>query len=252
MKTFVEILKKGVLIFIFSTLYAQAFFPGEKYEYDVYYKFIRIGHASMETLQELDIVEGQKTYHIIYKFKTTAIGDKIYRVRDQLELWINTDTLQLIRQEKKLREREWKHDSVITMKDNLAIINGVKKEKEYYKEYEAPDSFYNPYSMILMLRNFQIEEGKFMEFVTFEKKVKIIDITNIGYKKIRTRLGKFNAYTYKPFYKGKPALKNSGDLELSYALVDNLIIPVKIAIKLNKGYGTIDLRLQDYNSGGEI
>ena len=249
MKILIEILKKTLLICIFSTLNAQAFFPGEKYEYDVYYKFIRIGYAYMETSKEIDIVEGQESYHVTYKFRTTNFGDRIYKVRDQLELWINKDTLQLIRQKKTLRERKWKHDSVITMKNNLAMINGIKEGKKYYKEREAPDFFYNPYAMILILRNFQIEEGEFMEFVTFEKKVKVIDITNTGYKKIKTPLGKFEAYTYKPFYKGKSALKNSGDLELSYALIGNVIAPVKIAIKLNKGYGTIALRLQNYSRG---
>tara|TARA_X000000368_G_C23027460_1_gene710910 strand:+ start:1181 stop:1933 length:753 start_codon:yes stop_codon:yes gene_type:complete len=250
MKILAKNIQKIVFIFLFCTLNAQAFFPGEKYEYDVYYKFIRIGHAYMETSKEIDIIEGQESYHVTYKFRTTDVGDRIYKVRDQLELWINKDTLQLIRQKKTLRERKWKHDSVITMKDNLAMIHGIKEEKKYYKEREAPDFFYNPYSMILILRNFEIEEGDFMKFVTFEKKVKVIDITNIGYKKIKTPLGKFDAYTYKPFYKGSAALKNSGDLELSYALVGNVIAPVKIAIKLNKGYGTIDLRLQSYS--GEI
>ena len=247
MKLLMGILRKTILIGIFSTLNAQAFFPGEQYEYDVYYKFIRIGHAYMETSKEINVVEGQEAYHVTYKFRTTDVGDRIYKVRDQLDLWINKDTLQLIKQKKTLRERKWKHDSVITMKNNVAMIDGIKEEKKYHKEREAPDFFYNPYAMILILRNFEIQEGEFMKFVTFEKKVKVIDITNTGYEKIKTPLGKFEAYTYKPFHKGGSALKNSGDLELSYALVGNIIAPVKIAIKLNKGYGTIDLRLQNYN-----
>ena len=59
MKILAKNIQKIVLIFLFCTLNAQAFFPGEKYEYDVYYKFIRIGHAYMETSKEIDMYNTQ-------------------------------------------------------------------------------------------------------------------------------------------------------------------------------------------------
>ena len=232
-----KVIKLVALFMIFSFLNGQAFFPGEKYEYDVFYKFIKLGHATIETAQEIEVIENQEAYHVTYTFRTTKFGDRIYKVRDRLDLWINKDSFQLIKQEKRLREKKWKNDSVIIMRDNIAIING--------EEREAPDFFYNTYALVLILRDFNILENESKQFVTFEKKIKLIEIENIGYKLIKTPVGIFNSYIYKPSHNGKPALKDSGDLELAYCLMENnIVVPVQITIKLNKGYGTIDLKLK--------
>ena len=72
-----------------------------------------------------------------------------------------------------------------------------------------------------------------------------IEIKNIGYNKIRTPAGKFNAYTYTPIYNGKSALKNKGDMEIAYAIgKNNKTIPVEITIKLKSG--VIVLTLKSY------
>ena len=239
-------------LLLFSSLFAQGFYLGEKYNYDVFYGFIRVGHASIETSQDLEIINGKQTYHVTYKFKTTKVGDRIYKVRDQLELWLETEDFQLVQQKKTLRERGWKHDSIITMDGNKAIIKGVQEGKIIDKTKEAPDYFFNPYAMILILRNFKIKKGESMEFLTFENRPKSITITNIGNKSIKTKAGNFNGFIYKPFNQGKPALKNSGDLELAYSYVNETIIPADIVLKLNKGYGSINLKLQNYTTGISI
>ncbi len=240
-----------ILIYIFfcSSLAAQGFYLGEKYDYDVFYGFIRVGHASIETSPNLETVNGKQTYHVTYKFKTTKVGDRIYKVRDKLELWLEIKDFQLVQQKKTLREKGWEHDSLIIMDGNKAIIKGVQEGKIIDKIKESPDYFFNPYAMILILRDFKIMEGESMEFLTFERRPKSINITNIGKKSIKTKAGNFEGYIYKPYNKGKPALKNSGDLELAYSYVNETIIPADIVLKLNKGYGSIHLKLQKYETG---
>ena len=45
-----------------------------------------------------------------------------------------------------------------------------------------------------------------------------------------------------PVKNGQPVLKNKGDMEVSYVLIDDTLVPAKILIKL--GGGVIELRLK--------
>ena len=49
-------------------------------------------------------------------------------------------------------------------------------------------------------------------------------------------------YTLSPVKNGQPVLKNKGDMEVIYAPIDDILVPVRILIKL--GSGVIELRLK--------
>jgi hypothetical protein len=101
----------------------------------------------------------------------------------------------------------------------------------------------DPYSLIMILKNENIGEKDSKVFTILDgKKIREIEIQNIGIKTVRTPAGKFESYTYKPLHNGKSALKNKGDIQVSYGLVNDRAVPVKISLKLNNGVIVLKLK----------
>jgi len=95
----------------------------------------------------------------------------------------------------------------------------------------------------MILKNENILEQESKKFTTLDEgKVREIEIQNIGMKTIRTPAGKFDAYTYKPLHNGKSALKNKGDMQISYGTINSRTVPVKISLKLSKGVIVLKLK----------
>jgi hypothetical protein len=95
----------------------------------------------------------------------------------------------------------------------------------------------------MILKNEDILESQSKKFTILDGgKVREIEIQNIGIKTVRTPAGKFDAYTYTPLHNGKSALKNKGDMQISYGIINNRTVPVKISLKLSKGVIVLKLK----------
>ena len=73
-------------------------------------------------------------------------------------------------------------------------------------------------------------------------KSRVIEIKNLGTQTIKTPYGNKQGYTLSPVQNGQPVLKNKGDMEVIYAPIKGILVPVRILIKL--GSGVIELRLK--------
>ncbi len=229
--------KRITLLLMFSSIYAQSIAVGEEYKYDVLFGPFKLGKASLTT-EKIEIINNQEVYHFRFYIKTSKLGDRLYKIRDEINTWINKNDLSLIKQEKNIKEKNFRRQSTTIIKNNLATTND--------KEYILPDKVIDPYGLIMIMRDINIPENSSKKFLTIDEgRIREIEIKNTGYNKIRTPAGKFNAYTYIPIYNGKSALKNKGDMEISYAIdKNNKTIPVEIAIKLKSG--VIVLTLKSY------
>lgn len=218
-----------------------SFTPGEKYKYDLFVDFIKIGpdliklgSATLSTIN-IETINGREAYHLNFSVKTSKIGDILYKIRDTIDVWVDTESLEVIKQVKKLRERNIRREITTIIEGNKAVTNG--------KEYTIPDNVFDPYSLIMILKNEVILEKDSKKFTVLDGgKVREIEIQNIGLKTIRTPAGKFDAYTYKPIHNGKSALKNKGDMQISYGVINNRTVPVKISLKLGKGVIVLKLK----------
>ena len=220
-----------------GSIYAQSIAVGEEYKYDVLFGPFKLGKASLKT-EKSEIINNEDTYHFQFIVKTSKLGDQLYKIRDEINTWISKNDLSLIKQEKNIREKNFRRQSTTTINNNIAITND--------KEYMLPGKVIDPYGLIMIMRDINIPKNTSKKFLTIDEgKVREIEIKNIGGERIRTPAGKFDAYTYTPIYNGKSALKNKGDIEISYAIVgNNRTIPVNIIIKLKSG--VIVLKLKSY------
>ena len=230
-------LKKITLLLMIGSIYAQSIAVGEEYKYDVLFGPFKLGKASLKT-EKSEIINNEDTYHFQFIVKTSKLGDQLYKIRDEINTWISKNDLSLIKQEKNIREKNFRRQSTTTINNNIAITND--------KEYMLPGKVVDPYGLIMIMRDINIPKNTSKKFLTIDEgKVREIEIKNIGGERIRTPAGKFDAYTYTPIYNGKSALKNKGDIEISYAIVgNNRTIPVNIIIKLKSG--VIVLKLKSY------
>ena len=230
-------LKKITLLLMIGSIYAQSIAVGEEYKYDVLFGPFKLGKASLKT-EKSEIINNEDTYHFQFIVKTSKLGDQLYKIRDEINTWISKNDLSLIKQEKNIREKNFRRQSTTTINNNIAITND--------KEYMLLGKVIDPYGLIMIMRDINIPKNTSKKFLTIDEgKVREIEIKNIGGERIRTPAGKFDAYTYTPIYNGKSALKNKGDIEISYAIVgNNRTIPVNIIIKLKSG--VIVLKLKSY------
>ena len=234
-------MKKVIILLFMSFLLGQepiekeqSFVPGEQYKYNLFVDLIKIGpnliklgSATLST-KKIETINGREAYHLNFSVKTSKVGDALYKIRDTIDVWVDTESLQLIKQVKKLREKNVRRQS-------NTIIKG--------KEYAIPENVFDPYALIMILKNEDIAEKKSKKFTILDGgKVRQIEIQNIGVKTIRTPAGKFDAYTYKPLHNGKSVLKNKGDMQISYGIINNRTVPVKISLKLSNGVIVLKLK----------
>ena len=208
-----------------------------KYEYNVYLEVLnlKLGEASL-SVKDPGTIDGINVYHLNFNVRTTRLGDSIYKIRNKIDVWVNQETLNVVKQNKNIRElRKKKNSETIIKNKEKGITNG--------KEFMVKDNIFDPYSLILILSEFDIPNGQSREFnIVDAGKSREIEIKNLGTQIIKTPYGNKQGYTLSPVKNGQPVLKNKGDMEVSYVSIDGTLVPAKILIKL--GSGVIELRLK--------
>jgi hypothetical protein len=225
-----------LISFSWSMSDSSRFSKKVEYEYSAYIDLlnIKIGEASL-SVEESDNIEGVDVYHLNFRVKTSKLGDRIYKIRNKFDVWIDKENLNVVRQEKSVREVRKKKKSITSIQGEMAITNG--------KKYMINENTFDPYSLLLILPEFEIPIESSKKFnIVDAGKVREIELTNKGFRKIRTPYGTFSAYTLTPSKSDDSILKNKGDMEISYTSIGNNIVPVEILIKLEKG--VISLRLK--------
>ena len=233
---------KLIILLILSSLSLMANTPSDrfnskvKYEYNVYLEVLnlKLGEASL-SIKEPDNIGGINVYHLNFNVRTTRLGDSIYKIRNKIDVWVNKETLNVIKQNKNIRELRKKKNSETIIRNQKGITNG--------KEFMVKKNVFDPYSLILILSEFDIPNNQSKKFnIVDAGKSRVIEIKNLGSQTIKTPYGNKQGYTLSPVKNGQPVLKNKGDMEVSYVSINDNLVPAKILIKL--GSGVIELRLK--------
>lgn len=207
-----------------------------KYEYNVFLEVLnlKLGEASL-SINNPDTINDVNVYHLSFNVRTTRLGDTIYKIRNKIDVWIDQKSLNVVKQDKNIRELRKKKSSKTIIKDQKGVTNG--------QEFIVVPNAFDPYSLILILSEFDIKENESKQFnIVDAGKNRMIEVKNLGIKKIKTPYGKHDGYTLSPVKNGQPVLKNKGDMEVTYALIDNTLVPAEILIKLSSG--VIKLKLK--------
>tara|TARA_B100001939_G_C16772100_1_gene543097 strand:+ start:93 stop:809 length:717 start_codon:yes stop_codon:yes gene_type:complete len=233
---------KLIILLIVSSWTLMANAPNDrfdskvKYEYNVYLKLLnlKLGQASL-SIKDPDNIEGINVYHLNFNVRTTKLGDSVYKIRNKIDVWINQETLNVVKQNKSIRELRKKKNSETIIRNKQGITNG--------KEFIVKENSFDPYSLILILSEFDIADNQSKKFnIVDAGKSRVIEIKNLGTEMIETPYGNKQGYTLSPIKNGQPVLKNKGDMEIIYVSINDILVPAKILLKL--GGGVLELRLK--------
>lgn len=229
-----------ILTLLFSLNYSQniPFKVGEHLTYTLRFNVIKMGHGSL-SVESIDSISGVQSYHIKFRVKTSKFADKIFRVRDQIDIWINKNDLTTQKINKQINEGKYhrKYHTSIDYNNLIAITNK--------DTIEINGAVRDPYSLLYYFRTIPLIVGQILDFTTFDNK-KLTDFQVIidGKETVITPAGKFPCIVVKPFRKGKTLLKNEGDMKIWFS-DDELHLPVQIQIKLK--FGSMLLQLKTIN-----
>ena len=95
---------KLIIILVLSSLTLMAnsqnnrFDSKIKYEYNVYLEVLnlKLGEASL-SVKDPGTIDGINVYHLNFNVRTTRLGDSIYKIRNKIDVWVNQETLNVVK-----------------------------------------------------------------------------------------------------------------------------------------------------------
>ena len=234
---------RRTLLIIFALIslnYSQniPFKVGEKLTYTLHFNIIKMGRGYL-SVESIDNISGLQSYHVKFQAKTSKFADNIYRVRDEIDIWLNTSDLTTLKLLKQLNEGKYhkNYDTSIDYNNLIAITNN--------DTLEINGPLRDPYSLLYYFRTIPLNVGEILDFTTFDQN-KLTEFQVIVDSKVTIDVpaGRIPCIIVKPYRGGKTLLKNEGDMTI-WLSDDNRRLPVQIQIKIK--YGSMLLQLIDIN-----
>jgi len=129
------------------------FSVGERLEYSAKFNFIPAGKAFL-TVVSIDTVNNLPAYHVRYEAQTGPIADKIYKIRDNVDSWLDEKEFFTHQQTKNIREGKYRFTShsQIMYDHSIAIVNK--------DTIPIQGRLYDPYSLFYYFRTLDLISGK--------------------------------------------------------------------------------------------
>ena len=226
-----------IIFFLFDILKAETPFKiGESLKYSADFNLIRVGQAELY-VTGLEKINNLETYHVTFSANTTGLADQLFKIRDQIDIWMDKKDFFTHRLIKNINEGNYSNNVDVKFDYQKSIAKTNSKEVSI--DFKARDSF----SMFYYLRTIPLKKNEVMSFSSYEgKRIVHYNLQMTGTEIIRTNLGTFNCKVIRPYREGKNLFKNQGDMQI-WISDDNKRLPIKIQIKMK--YGSMTLLLKN-------
>ena len=106
------------------------FYPGEKLTFLLKWTIIPAGESVLEVLP-METLDGVKTYHFLMTAKSNAFIDTLYKVRDRIDAYANTEMTHSMLYKKKQNEGSTHRDIVVNFdwQNNKAQYTNFKDKQ---------------------------------------------------------------------------------------------------------------------------
>lgn len=231
-------MKFAIIISLLSVFLSGNEIPfkiGEKLIYAAKFNFIPSGEAALEIIGRENL-NGIPTYHARYRVSTYPTLEKLYMLKDQVDIWMDEKELFTHKLQKKIHEGSYrkKITTTIDYKQSVAIINKDTVKIEGIVR--------DPYSLFYYLRSIPLKVGQLLDFSSFENKTKTFFQLSVAQtENIRTEAGNFECVLVEPFREGRFLFKNEGDMQIWFSN-DTRRLPVQIQVKMK--FGSMLLKLK--------
>lgn len=232
-----EAYDNGALRYVPNTAYGFS----EKLTFDVGYKFITAGTAVMQIGDKPTTVSGRPCYDVRFDVRTTSSFDKVFKVRDRYQTYIDVDGIFPWRFEQTVREGNYSRDfsAIIDQRANMAkTTEGSFKVSPYV--HDILSAFY--YVRALDLRS--LKKGQSFTLKNFYgKQTYDLRVRVLGRERVEVDAGTFDCIVVEPLVVEGGLFKNEGRIVV-YMTDDDRKIPVKVSTKVV--IGSIDGKLTAY------
>lgn len=208
---------------------------GEQLIYSASFNYVPAGTAELNIVG-IENIMGSRAYHVRYQAKTKPVADRLFKIRDQIDTWIDVNELYTYRQIKDISEGKYsyKSDTWLNYADSIAT-NGSDTTK-------ISGFVRDPYSLFYYLRSIELPIDSILTFTTFDRNKLTTFQMKVGKSEsISVPAGKYNCIHIRPYNKDSNLFKNKGEMDLWFSQ-DDKRIPVQIIVKLK--YGILTLKLQ--------
>jgi hypothetical protein len=225
----------------------DAFTDGEVLTFDIRYGFIVAGSAKMKVFEKKD-KENRQIYHLQTTAKSSSTFSWIYRVKDEVNSYVDYEKFYPFRFEKKLREGGYEADLFTDYfpGDSLAKVESiryddgkVRKRKNY--EVTVPPYVQDILSSFYYIRRQDLEVGKSVYMSNHEKKkVYNLEVKVHRRETIEVEAGTFKCIVVEPLIQGEGLFKKKGSLTI-WLTDDDKKIPVQMTSEVLVGHITTEL-----------
>lgn len=232
--------KKDSTVFAgFRSVENRAFRTGEFLRFEIGWKFLKAGHATMSIKDT--VWNGMRPCYVI---KTTAhsssVIDVFFKVRDRVESIIDREALFPWKFEKHLREGNFKRDryTIFDPYHQLAFVKNDTIEVPAYVQ-DILSSFY-------YVRTLPLDVGMSFDVDNLsDKKVYPLRILVHRREKVKVPAGTFKCIVVEPVLRGEGLFNQKGRLNV-WLTDDERKMPVMM--KSEVFIGTVDVKLTDYKN----
>ena len=212
------------------------FQPGEKLTFNLTWNLIPAGTATLEVLP-VETMNGVESLHFVFTAKTTPFLDHIYKVRNRVDSYTDTNMTRSVLYKKTVQEGRRKADIEVTFnwEENLAQYSnfGVRK-----KPIPIQPGTFDPFSIFYYARMLDIGKGpEINQPVTDGRQFAIGAAKVIKRETINVPTGKYDAYLIEPDLKniGGVFSKNPDAKIYLWVSADQHKIPVKVKSSVTIG-----------------
>jgi len=237
------------LLFLLNNLYSYSLTPlqfkkGETLIYDITVYNIKVGEQ-ITTVKDIVTLSNRQVYYIHTSIKTTKIIDKVYKLKDTIETYIDTETYLPILIKTKIREGKYKNDITIIIDNNNKIA--TYKDKYGKKIFEFEDSLFGLVSLIYYIRLIKPYQKEKINFTVHNKRRKQIVKTLAKYSADLTYISALKRKAKSIIYRGIEQKSNiwiTNDANRIPFKFTSIRIPV-----MSYGYITLLNKLRKYKKG---
>lgn len=213
------------------------FHVGEVLRYSAWFNFIKGGQSTLEIVGR-DTLNDYVTYHIRSRTVSTPFFDRFYKVRDQMETWIDCDSLYSHRFRKSLVEGRYRQKYAVTF--------------DYARGYAFSSSdtvalkkrVHDALSIFYYFRSESLAVGKVIEVNNFDNdKFKPFKVRVEKIETIAVPAGDISCFVLLPYVEKGSLFKHKSDVTV-YISRDARRLPVMISNDAR--FGSLILKLESY------
>ncbi len=223
-----------------SVLAAQdhPFSAGEKLVYNAGFRLLSVGTTTME-LTGPDTTWADTTYHVLSRVQTFPIFNRLYKINDRVDLWLDHRSLELRRMKRNINEGKFHRRDSARVDVQAGLIYTRKGT------LELTGTVLDPIGAIYYFRTLELTLGDRVQITLFDgRRVRPIAVEVSKIVSIKVPAGTFECLLLVPSpLDDRPMTKVNGFLRL-WLTNDAARIPVRVEQQTK--YGTMVLRMTEY------